>query len=82
MSNEGRLIHLNRAARAVVAIEAWYRVAESRGIWEALIEEARAELHPMPGTPVSTALSAALATMIADIEAAETTPSASEGVLK
>lgn len=71
MSTEERLVRLNRAARLVTLIEAWHQVTESSGVWEALLDEARAELRPSPRTPVSAALIASLNAMTGDIETAE-----------
>lgn len=79
MSCEERLVRLNRAARLVTLIEAWHQVTESSGVWEALLDEARAELRPSPRTPVSAALIASLNAMTGDIETAEaSSPAARE----
>lgn len=81
MSTEERLVRLNRAARLVTLIEAWHQVTESSGVWEALLNEARAELRPSPRIPVSAGLIASLNAMTADIETAEA-PGPAEGGAK
>ena len=72
MTTDERLIALNCAARSIALIEAWHNAQAEPEVWLALVSEARVDLRPAPGAHLSAALTTALTTMIAEIQAAET----------